>query len=129
MSDEESLMSEQCTIDNTDAPDAPNLEPYDEGISNDDDVDEWFVTKMEEHVKRGENKEVSLINIMKSLVEECKTVYKSRQMKTSKTDTVLEASSMASNDTVEEDIHPSRTLPCQLQPKELSPGSFSLPYT
>ncbi|GJZ37920.1 putative ribonuclease H-like domain-containing protein [Tanacetum coccineum] len=99
MSDEESLMSEQGTIDNTDAPDAPNLEPYDEGMSNDDDVDEWFVTEIEEH------------------------------MKTSKTNTVLEASSMASNETIEEDSRPSRTLPCQLQPKELSPRSFSLPYT
>ncbi|GKE70942.1 putative ribonuclease H-like domain-containing protein, partial [Tanacetum coccineum] len=66
---------------------------------------------------------------MKSLVEECKTIFKSRQMKTFKTDIVLEASSMASNDTVEEDSRPSRTLPCQLQPKELSLGSFSLPYT
>ncbi|GJS89257.1 hypothetical protein Tco_0771893, partial [Tanacetum coccineum] len=75
MSDEESLMSEQGTIDNTDAPDTPNLEPHDEGMSSDDDVDEWFVTEM--------------------------------QMKTSEIDTVLEASSMASNDTVEED---SRTV-------------------
>ncbi|GJR91338.1 hypothetical protein Tco_0215349 [Tanacetum coccineum] len=46
MSDRESVMSEQGTIDNTDAPDAPNLEPYDEGMCSDDDVDEWFVTKM-----------------------------------------------------------------------------------
>ncbi|GKC46493.1 zinc finger, CCHC-type containing protein, partial [Tanacetum coccineum] len=35
---EESVMSEQDTSDNTDA---PNLEPHDEGMSNDDDVDEW----------------------------------------------------------------------------------------
>ncbi|GJX86928.1 hypothetical protein Tco_0337702 [Tanacetum coccineum] len=75
------------TIDNTDAPDAPNLEPYDEGMCSDDDVDEWF-------------------------------------MKTSETDTVLEAFSMASNNTVEEDSRRSRTLPCQFQPKELSPGIF-----
>ncbi|GJX86929.1 hypothetical protein Tco_0337703 [Tanacetum coccineum] len=71
MSDGESVMSEQGTIDNTDA---PNLEPYDEGMCNDDDVDEC-------------------------------------------------------NDTVEEDSRPSRTLTCQFQPKELSPGSFSLPCT
>ncbi|GJS06409.1 retrovirus-related pol polyprotein from transposon TNT 1-94 [Tanacetum coccineum] len=60
------------TIDNTDAPDALNLEPHDEGMSNDDDVDEWFVTEMEEQAKKGENEEDALINIMKSLVEECK---------------------------------------------------------
>ncbi|GKA33625.1 hypothetical protein Tco_0720054 [Tanacetum coccineum] len=118
MSDGESVMSDQGTIDNTDE---PNLEPYDEGISSDDEVDEWFITNMEEHIKRGENEEDALINIMKSLIEEFKTVYKSRQMKTSKTDTVLEASSMVSNDTIEKDSHPSRTLQCQLQPKELSP--------
>ncbi|GJR85408.1 RNA-directed DNA polymerase, eukaryota, reverse transcriptase zinc-binding domain protein [Tanacetum coccineum] len=52
-----------------------------------------------------------------------------RQMKTSKTDTILGASSMASDDTVEKDSHPSRTLLCQLQPKDLSPGIFSLPCT
>ncbi|GJT30119.1 hypothetical protein Tco_0910394 [Tanacetum coccineum] len=53
VSDGESMMSEQGTIDNIDAPNAPNLEPHDEGMSSDDDVDEWFVTEMEEHVKRG----------------------------------------------------------------------------
>ncbi|GJW74176.1 hypothetical protein Tco_0133546 [Tanacetum coccineum] len=72
MSDRESVISEQGTIDNTDAPEAPNLKPHDEGMSSDDDVDEWFVAEMEEHTKRGENKEDTLINIMKSLVKECK---------------------------------------------------------
>ncbi|GJU62907.1 RNA-directed DNA polymerase, eukaryota, reverse transcriptase zinc-binding domain protein [Tanacetum coccineum] len=38
----ESVMSKQGIIDNTDAPDVPNLEPHDEGISSDDDVDEYF---------------------------------------------------------------------------------------
>ncbi|GKA96039.1 RNA-directed DNA polymerase, eukaryota, reverse transcriptase zinc-binding domain protein [Tanacetum coccineum] len=66
----------------------------DSQMSSDDEVDEWFITDMEEHIKRGENEEDVLINIMKSLIEECKTVYKSRQMKTSETDRVLEASSM-----------------------------------
>ncbi|GKA02240.1 hypothetical protein Tco_0674905 [Tanacetum coccineum] len=50
MSDGESLMSEQDTSDNTDA---PNLEPHDKEISSDDDVDEWLITEMEEHKKRG----------------------------------------------------------------------------
>nr|GEY83293.1 ribonuclease H-like domain-containing protein [Tanacetum cinerariifolium] len=52
MSDGESVMSEHGMIINTDAPDAPNLEPHDEGMRSDDDVDEWFVTEMEEHAKR-----------------------------------------------------------------------------
>ncbi|GJY25036.1 ribonuclease H-like domain-containing protein [Tanacetum coccineum] len=38
MSDEESMMSEQDTSDNTNAPDAPNLEPHDKGMSSNDDV-------------------------------------------------------------------------------------------
>ncbi|GKB05930.1 phospholipase-like protein [Tanacetum coccineum] len=81
------------------------------------------------NVKRGDNNEDILIDILKSLVEEFKVVYKGRQMETSKTDAVQEVSSMTSNDTVKEDDHPSRALPCQLPPKELSPGSFALPYT
>ncbi|GJU16131.1 hypothetical protein Tco_1144097 [Tanacetum coccineum] len=99
MSDGESVMSEQDTSDNTDA---PNLEPHDEGMSSDDDVDEWLITEMEEH-KKGDNEEDALIDILKSLVEECKAVYK-------------------------EDDRPSKELPCQLPPKELSLGIFALPY-
>ncbi|GJS69003.1 hypothetical protein Tco_0701844, partial [Tanacetum coccineum] len=53
VSNGESVMSEQGTIDKTDAPNVPNLEPDDEGMSSNDDVDEWFVTEMEEHAKRG----------------------------------------------------------------------------
>ncbi|GKB63755.1 hypothetical protein Tco_0919941, partial [Tanacetum coccineum] len=54
--DEESMMSDQGIIDNTDAPDAPNLDPHDEGMSSDDEVDEWFVTEMEEYIKKEEIK-------------------------------------------------------------------------
>ncbi|GKB09563.1 hypothetical protein Tco_0837875 [Tanacetum coccineum] len=50
MSDEESVMSEQDTSNNTDT---PKLEPHDEGISSNDDVDEWLITENEEHIKRG----------------------------------------------------------------------------
>ncbi|GKB79754.1 RNA-directed DNA polymerase, eukaryota, reverse transcriptase zinc-binding domain protein, partial [Tanacetum coccineum] len=69
VSNGELVMSEQGTIDKTDAPNVPNLEPDDEGMRSNDDVDE------------------------------CK------QKKTSKTDIVLEVSSMASNNIVEEDSH------------------------
>ncbi|GKA82615.1 hypothetical protein Tco_0789363 [Tanacetum coccineum] len=86
VSNGESVMSEQGTIDKTDVPNVLNLEPDDEGMNSNDDVDEWFVTEMEEHKK------------------------------TSETDIVLKVSSMASNNIVEEDSRPSRTLPCQLQP-------------
>ncbi|GJW94998.1 zinc finger, CCHC-type containing protein [Tanacetum coccineum] len=55
--------------------------PHDEGMSSNDDV------------------------------EECKAVYKGRQMKTSKTNAVQEVSSMTSNDTVKEDDRPLRLVP------------------
>ncbi|GKG57193.1 hypothetical protein Tco_0584619, partial [Tanacetum coccineum] len=41
MSDGESVMTKQDPSDNTDA---PNLEPHDDGIRSDDDVDEWLIT-------------------------------------------------------------------------------------
>ncbi|GJU08687.1 hypothetical protein Tco_1125117 [Tanacetum coccineum] len=51
MSDGELVMHEQDTNANTNA---PNLEPQGEGMSgDDDDVDEWLVTEMEEHKKGG----------------------------------------------------------------------------
>ncbi|GKB09562.1 phospholipase-like protein [Tanacetum coccineum] len=50
-------------------------------------------------------------------------------METSETYTIQEVSSLTSNDIVKEDDRPSRELPCQLPPKELSPGSFALPCT
>nr|GEU88052.1 hypothetical protein [Tanacetum cinerariifolium] len=54
MSDRESVMSEQYTNDNTNAHDAPNLKPQNEGMrSYDDDDDEWLVTDMEEHKNGG----------------------------------------------------------------------------
>ncbi|GJZ44235.1 calcium load-activated calcium channel-like protein [Tanacetum coccineum] len=50
-------------------------------------------------------------------------------METYKTDAVQEVSSITSNDIVKEDDHPLKAMPCQLPPKELSPGSFALPCT
>ncbi|GJW00370.1 hypothetical protein Tco_1555621 [Tanacetum coccineum] len=51
------------------------------------------------------------------------------QIKTSEDDEVHEVSSMANNDTVGEDGSLSEPLPCQLPPRELRLGSFTLPYT
>nr|GFD01931.1 hypothetical protein [Tanacetum cinerariifolium] len=47
MSDRESVLSEQGTIDNIDAPDAPNHEPHDEGMNIDDDVNKWHMKTFE----------------------------------------------------------------------------------
>ncbi|GJU50738.1 phospholipase-like protein [Tanacetum coccineum] len=86
---------------------------------------------MEKHMcgQAKENEEDTLIAILKSLVGECKVVYtnKGAQIETSShgTDKVQGVSFVA--DDKEGDI--SGALPCQLPPKELNLGSFTLPCT
>ncbi|GJY70592.1 phospholipase-like protein [Tanacetum coccineum] len=76
-----------------------------------------------------ENEEDALINILKSLVGECKLVYTNKNIR-------VEAPSCGTNKVQgvafvaeEEEGDTSGTLPCQLPPKELNPGSFTLPCT
>ncbi|GJV09926.1 phospholipase-like protein [Tanacetum coccineum] len=111
----------------------PRLE--DEELSTDDDLDDWLKTEMERrmcgHDKEGE--EDALIDILKSLFDECKAVYTNKcdQIETysSKTNEVQGVSFVQEDDIHNEEGGISRTLPCQLPPKELNPGSFTLPYT
>nr|GEU69630.1 hypothetical protein [Tanacetum cinerariifolium] len=83
------------------------------------------------HDKEGE--EDALITILKSFVGECKAVYanKCEQIKTSsnKTNKVPGVSFVEEDDIQNEEGRISRALSCQLPPKELNPGSFTLPYT
>ncbi|GJT86800.1 phospholipase-like protein, partial [Tanacetum coccineum] len=64
---------------------------------------------------------------------ECKAVYTNRgeQIETSlnKTNEVQGVSSVEEDDIKNEEKGVSGALPCQLPPKELNPGSFTLPYT
>ncbi|GKC14722.1 hypothetical protein Tco_1011504, partial [Tanacetum coccineum] len=91
-------------------------------------------TKMERHMcghdKEGE--EDALIAILKSLVGECKAVYanKGEQIETSSNKTnEVQGVSFKEDDIQNEEGGILGALPCQLPPKELNPGSFTLPYT
>ncbi|GJY86187.1 phospholipase-like protein [Tanacetum coccineum] len=74
-----------------------------------------------------EEEEDALIDILKTVVEECKSIYKKAQIKapSSRTSEIQGISFV----TEEEEEDSSETLPCQLPPKEMNPGSFTLPCT
>ncbi|GKE25433.1 reverse transcriptase domain-containing protein, partial [Tanacetum coccineum] len=120
--DEESVMSEHETIDPVHAVNTQSLE---EELSSEEDIDEWFNAKMEKHMSKQEEKseEDALIAIIKSIREECKAVYKNKQLRVAEAD--LKKSSKAVEDTVNNDSFTSN-LPSL---KELNPRSFLLPFT
>ncbi|GKB80056.1 phospholipase-like protein, partial [Tanacetum coccineum] len=74
-----------------------------------------------------EEEEDALIDILKTVVEECKTIYKNAQNKapSSRTSKIQGVSFVTGS----EEGDSTETLPCQLPPKELNPKSFTLPYT
>ncbi|GJY64721.1 hypothetical protein Tco_0466181 [Tanacetum coccineum] len=74
-----------------------------------------------------EEDEDSLIDILKIVVEECISIYKKAQIKapSSRTSKIQGISFV----TEEEEEESSETLPCQLPPKEINLGSFTLPCT
>ncbi|GJX87641.1 phospholipase-like protein [Tanacetum coccineum] len=80
-----------------------------------------------------ESEEDALVAILKSLVGECKEVYtnKGAQIETSSdgTNEVQGMSFIMDDDIQNEEGVILGTLPCQLLPKELNPGSFTLPCT
>ncbi|GJX90896.1 reverse transcriptase domain-containing protein [Tanacetum coccineum] len=86
---------------------APNSHHEDEEVSSDKDVDKWLNTEMIKRMTR--------------------SFYKKAQIKapSSKTSKIQGISFV----TEEEEEDSSETLPCQLPPKEINPGSFTLPCT
>ncbi|GJZ27693.1 ribonuclease H-like domain-containing protein [Tanacetum coccineum] len=74
-----------------------------------------------------EEEEDALIDILKTMVEECMSIYKKAQIKapSSRTSEIQGISFI----TEEEEEDSLETLPCQLPPKEMNPGSFTLPCT
>ncbi|GJU17291.1 phospholipase-like protein, partial [Tanacetum coccineum] len=74
-----------------------------------------------------EEEEDALIDILKTVVEECKTIYKNAQNKapSSRTSKIQGVSFVTGS----EEGDSTETLPCQLPPKELNPKIFTLPYT
>ncbi|GJZ18898.1 phospholipase-like protein, partial [Tanacetum coccineum] len=92
----------------------------------------YLKSGLDEMSKRmtGQDKEEekdALIDILKIVVEECKSIYKKAQIKA--------PSSMTSKipgisfETEKEKEDSSKTLPCQLPPNEMNPGSFTLSCT
>ncbi|GJV69530.1 phospholipase-like protein [Tanacetum coccineum] len=125
VSEDESEMGEQEVGNDIeiDKPLAPRPRHVNEKLGPEEDLDEWLKTEMEKRMCRQdkESEEDALIDILKSLMEECKVVYK-------------EASSGGTNEVqgvsfVEDDEegNTSGALPCRLPPKELNPVSFTLP--
>ncbi|GKA47043.1 copia protein [Tanacetum coccineum] len=62
---------------------APNSHHEDEEVSSEKDVDEWFNAEMGKRMtgQDKEEEEDTLIDILKIVVEECKTIYKNAQIK------------------------------------------------
>ncbi|GKE01571.1 copia protein [Tanacetum coccineum] len=62
---------------------APNSHHEDEEVSSEKDVDEWFNAEMGKRMtgQDKEEEEDALIDILKIVVEECKTIYKNAQIK------------------------------------------------
>ncbi|GJY83388.1 phospholipase-like protein [Tanacetum coccineum] len=114
-----------------DKPSAPNPQHENEEVSPEKYLDGWLKANMEKHMcgQDNESEEDALIDILKSLVGECKSVYtnKSTQIETSsgRTNEVQGVSFVVDD----EEGDTSGALPCQLPPKELNPGSFTLPCT
>ncbi|GJR17841.1 hypothetical protein Tco_0966368 [Tanacetum coccineum] len=74
-----------------------------------------------------ENMKDALISIIKSIRQEMKDGIMKRQVEASTTCLSDEVSSITSNEVDRADDNISNTAPCRL-PKELSPGSFLLPF-
>ncbi|GKE08763.1 phospholipase-like protein [Tanacetum coccineum] len=107
----------------------PNSHHEDEEASSDKDVDEWLNVEMRKRMtgQDKEEEEDALIDILKTVVEECKSIYKKTQIKapSSRTSEIQGISFV----TEEEEEDSSETLPCQIPPKEMNPGSFTLSCT
>ncbi|GJV45291.1 hypothetical protein Tco_1429827 [Tanacetum coccineum] len=74
-----------------------------EELSSEEDIDEWLNAKMEKHTSKqeGKSEEDALIAIIKSIREECKAVYKNKQLRVAEAD--LKKSSKDVEDTVNND--------------------------
>ncbi|GJT41312.1 hypothetical protein Tco_0941177 [Tanacetum coccineum] len=92
-----------------------------EEISSDEDVDEWLNEELSKCMtgQDKEEEEDALIDILKTVVEECKSVYKKSQIRTpsSGTSEIQEVSFVAED----EEGDSSETLPYQQPSNEINP--------
>ncbi|GJW60824.1 phospholipase-like protein, partial [Tanacetum coccineum] len=95
-------------------------------VSSNEDVDEWLNAEMSKRViGQDKEEEHALINILKTVVEECKSIYKKAQIPSSRTSKILGVSFVAE----EEEGKSSETLLCKQQSNEINPKGFTLPCT
>ncbi|GJZ50558.1 hypothetical protein Tco_0604748 [Tanacetum coccineum] len=90
-------------------------------MSSDEDVDEWLNAEIGKCItgQDKEEEEDALIDVLKIVVEECKTIYKNAQIKAhSRRTSKIQGVSFI---TETEEGDSSETLPCQLLPKEMNP--------
>ncbi|GJT76324.1 hypothetical protein Tco_1043049 [Tanacetum coccineum] len=96
-------------------------------VSSDEDVDEWLNEELSKRMngQDKEEEEDALIDILKTVVEECKSIYKKAQIRTpsSRTSEIQGVSFVAQ----EKEGDSSETLPYQQPSNETNPGSFTLP--
>ncbi|GJY75829.1 phospholipase-like protein [Tanacetum coccineum] len=122
MTDDEVVMSEQ---EESNHGYTQNIQHFEEK----DDVDEWLNAEITKHMSMQgvENMKDALISIIKSIRQEMKDGIMKRQFEASTASVSDEVSSIASNEVDRADDNTPNTAPCRL-PKELSPGSFLLPF-
>ncbi|GJQ94772.1 phospholipase-like protein [Tanacetum coccineum] len=122
MTDDEVVMSEQ---EESNHGNTQNIQHFEEK----DDVDKWLNTEITKHLSMQgvKNTEDSLISIIKSIKKEMKDDIMKKQIEASTANIGNETSSIASNEVDTDDDNTSPTASC-LPPKELSPGSFLLPF-
>ncbi|GJX17546.1 copia protein [Tanacetum coccineum] len=98
-------------------------------VSSDEDVDEWLNEELSKRMtgQDKEEEEDTLIDILKTVFEECKSIYKKSQTRTpsSKTSEIQGVSFVAED---KEGDSP-ETLPYQQPSNEINAGSFTLPCT
>nr|GFB80040.1 hypothetical protein [Tanacetum cinerariifolium] len=97
----------------------PNSHHEIEEVSSDEDVDEWLNAEMSKRmIGNNKEEEEALIDILKTVVEECKSIYKTTPIPSSRTSSIQVVSFVAEE---EEKRECSETLPCKQQSNEINP--------
>ncbi|GJT90684.1 hypothetical protein Tco_1079529 [Tanacetum coccineum] len=122
MTNDEVVMSEQ---EKSNHGNTQNIQHFEEK----DDVDKWLNAEITKHlsIQGVENTEDALISIIKSIKKEMKDDIMKKQIEASTANIDNKTSSIASSEVDTGDDNTSPTASCLL-PKELSPGSFLLPF-
>nr|GEX01812.1 hypothetical protein [Tanacetum cinerariifolium] len=121
--DEELVMSEHEAINPTHT---VNTQSFKEELSSKEDLDEWLKVEIEKRMskKNEKNKEDARIAIIKSIREECRVVYKNKQI------SALEGANLKrSSDTMEDAIDNDSSASNLPSLEELNLGSYLLPFT